>query len=94
MNSDSVLLPAAALILSVILLASAVSMTNKSKAEMWAQFKKDHHCKITEKREGYSSGGGVGFSTSGHAVFISDTDGAPDQTAYLCDDGVTYWKNE
>nr|WP_241390781.1 hypothetical protein [Serratia proteamaculans] len=48
------------------------------------------HCKIVEKKEGHTSFG-VGVSTSGHAgAFASPT---PGQTAYLCDDGITYWKN-
>jgi hypothetical protein len=49
------------------------------------------HCKVIEKREGATTTG-VGVSLKGQAgVFIG---GEPDQTGYLCDDGVTYWKNE
>lgn len=53
------------------------------------------HCKVTEKREGNSSlDTGVGISTSGKPVVGWISSDTPDQTAYKCDDGVTYWKND
>ncbi|WP_160440074.1 hypothetical protein [Pseudomonas aeruginosa] len=37
--------------------------------------------------------GGVGITTGGHMAVMTGG-GAPDQTAYRCDDGVVYRKNE
>ncbi|WP_142491011.1 hypothetical protein [Klebsiella pneumoniae] len=60
------------------------------KEQDWRNWAKEH-CKVIEKREGATTTG-VGVSLKGQAgVFIG---GEPDQTGYLCDDGVTYWKNE
>ncbi|EGJ6041370.1 TPA: hypothetical protein ACYZ5L_004012 [Escherichia coli] len=47
---------------------------------------------MIEKREGYSTGG-VGITTGGQMAVIAGG-GTPNQTAYRCDDGVVYWKNE
>lgn len=63
-----------------------------AKAEPWTEFSAKHHCKITEKRQGHSNGG-IGLTTSGNAGVLLGED-TPDQTAYLCDDGVTYWRND
>ncbi|WP_318528941.1 hypothetical protein, partial [Klebsiella pneumoniae] len=60
------------------------------KEQDWRNWAKEH-CKVIEKREGATTTG-VGISLKGQAgVFLG---GEPDQTGYLCDDGVTYWKNE
>ncbi len=63
-----------------------------TKAQLWEKFKQDNDCKIIEKREGHSTGG-LGISSSGHVIGMMGDD-VPDQVAYLCKDGVTYWKNE
>lgn len=60
--------------------------------EKWAIFKKEYDCKLIEKREGHSTGG-VGIATNGQAGIMFGKD-VPSQAAYLCNDGVTYWKNE
>ncbi len=61
-----------------------------SKSSIYSTKPKEH-CKVIEKREGATTTG-VGISLKGQAgVFLG---GEPDQTGYLCDDGVTYWKNE
>jgi hypothetical protein len=55
----------------------------------WAAFAKAHHCRVVERKAGYlmptvvSTGKSVGVGN----VYV------PDQTAYACDDGVTYWRN-
>ncbi|WP_025902235.1 hypothetical protein [Tatumella sp. UCD-D_suzukii] len=50
----------------------------------------DQHCKIVEKRDGQNTTG-VGLGLNGKVgVFAGSTES---QTAYRCDDGVTYWKN-
>jgi hypothetical protein len=59
----------------------------------WEAFVKAHNCRIIERRTGdidttvapiFDSKGGVSY-----AVGVTDT---PDKTAYLCDDGVKYWR--
>jgi hypothetical protein len=59
----------------------------------WETFAKAHDCHIIEHRSGdidataapiVSSKGSVSY-----AVGVTDT---PDKTAYLCNDGVTYWR--
>ncbi|OYJ41349.1 hypothetical protein CI736_16900 [Shigella boydii] len=53
------------------------------------------HCQIVEKREGSTSlESGLGVSASGKLATGVFTNSTPDQTAYKCDDGVTYWRNK
>src|SRR5690606_32674180 len=76
------ILPAVALIIVTL---GGIAFLEPSRVDEWAKFKQEHNCRVVEKRDGQAtSGGGVG-------VFSGST--SP-QTAYLCDDGVTYWKNE
>ncbi|EDL0577429.1 hypothetical protein CL277_22635 [Salmonella enterica subsp. enterica serovar Muenchen] len=57
--------------------------------EDWKKFAAEH-CKVIEKRDSQSTTG-VGLSLDGKiGTFFGST---PSQTAYQCDDGVTYWKN-
>lgn len=57
--------------------------------EDWREFAAAH-CKVIEKRDGQSTTG-VGVSLTGKlGTFFGSTSS---QTGYLCDDGVTYWKN-
>ena len=56
----------------------------------WNRFAGEH-CKVIEKRDGTTSSG-VGISLNGQlGVFSGSSSG---QTAYQCDDGVTYVKND
>lgn len=65
-------------------------LASDQKEQVWRDWATEH-CKVIEKREGATTTG-VGVSLKGQAgVFIG---GEPDQTGYLCDDGITYWKNE
>ncbi|MBF8461907.1 hypothetical protein FMJ63_18040 [Klebsiella michiganensis] len=80
----------------IVLLGGVISvlvvlvLASEQKEQEWRDWATEH-CKVIEKREGATTTG-VGVSLKGQAgVFIG---GEPDQTGYLCDDGVTYWKNE
>ena len=74
-------------VISVLVVLVLASDQTEQEWRDWAT----EHCKVIEKREGATTTG-VGVSLKGQAgVFIG---GEPDQTGYLCDDGITYWKNE
>nr|URH11008.1 hypothetical protein [Klebsiella pneumoniae] len=64
-------------------------LASDQKEQDWRDFAAEH-CKVIEKRRSYHDGSGC-FTKGQAGVFIG---GEPDQTGYLCDDGVTYWKNE
>ncbi|EAR9740267.1 hypothetical protein VJT93_004434 [Salmonella enterica] len=65
----------------------------ENKKEEWNKWASEH-CKIIEKRDGSTSlESGFGITTSGKAATGVFTNSTPDQTAYKCDDGVIYWKN-
>lgn len=86
-----------ALVLTVIA-ATGVLMflsvrASSREAQEWEEFAKHHACKVVaRKKETVSTGVGpvVGGKDAGVAFIVNTT---PAQTAYLCDDGVTYWRN-
>lgn len=55
----------------------------------WDTFSAEHHCKISQVMPG-STTPITGFDSNGNVTTaIAST---PSRTAYLCDDGVTYWR--
>ena len=84
-------LPIFPAVLLLGLLGGMLAACYTPKPDEWPAFKAAHNCKVIAKRDGHSNNG-VGFTTGGSAAVV--TSQTPDQTAYLCDDGVTYWKNE
>ena len=58
-------------------------------AKQWEAFKIAHNCVVVEKKRGTTSiGVGVGSNGTTTVMPISN----PSQTAWKCDDGVTYWR--
>ncbi len=68
----------------IALLGLAVWACNKD-AKEWAAFSKAHACKLVGVTDGHVS---TGFA--GGKVVTTYTSG---QNGYLCNDGVTYWKD-
>lgn len=80
------------LILGLGSMAVYYFMQDPAPSDPWPSFAQAHHCAIVEKREGHSNQG-VGVGTTGQVgVFVGNE--TPNQTAYKCDDGVTYWRND
>ncbi|EGT9285385.1 hypothetical protein JE658_004578 [Salmonella enterica] len=74
-----------------ILYSSADSEIKKEEWKKWA----GEHCNVIAKKDGNSSiETGVGVTTNGQAATGVFTNSTSDQTAYKCDDGITYWKND
>ncbi|EGQ1109853.1 hypothetical protein I2J55_003946 [Salmonella enterica] len=80
-----------ALVAFAILYSSAESDIKKEEWKKWA----NEHCNVIAKKDGYSSiETGIGVTTNGQAATGVFTNSTSDQTAYKCDDGITYWKND
>jgi hypothetical protein len=76
--------------IGVVLLALSQARQEK---RAWEAFAKSHDCRVVERRKGdvdttvapiFDNKGGVSFATA-----VTST---PDKTAYLCNDGVKYWR--
>ncbi|EIS4047328.1 hypothetical protein ACHZKO_000871 [Shigella sonnei] len=78
--------------ISYALISSANQDAQKAaEREQWFS----QHCQIVEKREGSTSlESGLGVSANGKVATGVFTNSTPAQTAYKCDDGVTYWRNK
>ena len=85
-------LPVTPAVLAIALMASAMWANYTPQPDEWAAFKDAHNCKVVAKADGHSNNG-VGFTTRGSVAVIA-SDYTPNKIGYLCDDGVTYWKNE
>ena len=81
------------LIVSVIALAALVVVSSAEEQKRWDAFAVEHKCKLVEHRKGdvlvttattVNPNGGVSVTPM--------TTVTPDKRAFLCDDGVTYWR--
>ncbi|ESS52000.1 hypothetical protein L665_05062 [Ralstonia solanacearum SD54] len=74
-----------------MLMVGGYAAVYEPQPDEWETFKAAHNCKVVAKRDGHSNNG-IGVTTRGSVGYIIGDD-TPDQVAYQCDDGVTYWKN-
>lgn len=78
------------LTLIIILIAATavilVAEENRKENKRWEQFKTEHACSIAGKKDSQSS---TGLDSNGKLIVMT----TPAQTAWSCNDGVTYWKN-
>lgn len=73
-----------AIAFTALLLVFAVISVKKDN-DKWEAFKLEHECKVVGRKDGQSS---FGTDSGGKTVTMHTS-----QTAWLCNDGVTYWKN-
>ena len=76
------------LVLIVVVIVAAV-VGSIHEAKEWAAFSANHECKVVEKIKS-SSNIGYGMTSNGKMGTVVMT--MPEKIAYLCDDGVTYWR--
>lgn len=62
------------------LIALSVFVVVKQR-QQWEEHKAQYNCRIVEKRSGFYT-----YDSKGKSIHH------PSQTAWKCDDGVTYWK--
>lgn len=62
-------------------------------SKQWQEFAIQHDCKVTQKIKATTSTGyGYGLMANGQMGTGMITTTTAAKTAYLCDDGVTYWR--
>lgn len=83
------------IMIAIIGILVAIVYGSTIESRQWREFSVAHNCKVMQKMQadthtgiGYASGGRDG----GGPVFVTST--TPGKTAWLCDDGVTYWRND
>ena len=61
--------------------------------QRWRIFAAKHHCKVVGRRSGdIAPNVGISVDANGKVASVITTIIEPDETGYLCDDGVTYWR--
>lgn len=81
-----------ALVLAFILVAAVKGSIEENKA--WIKFKIEHHCRVVGKKQSQTSFGTATVVRPDGSVSVAPvTSTTPGQTAWECDDGVTYWRN-
>jgi hypothetical protein len=75
----------------IVLCAPLLVYATIKEQEKWDIFKAEHQCKIVSRMEGdvFTT---TGISSSGKMV--TSVGRTSDKTAYKCNDGATYWRNE
>lgn len=87
MDTDNPIIPC---ILLAVILCTVVVVATYYEHQQWSDFAKEHHCKLTQVANGeVNTGFGI---TNGNLATVVTT--SPRKKAYLCDDGITYWREE
>jgi len=61
----------------------------------WDLFSIENNCIAIEHIQGHSrTGAGVGITATGQVGTIMTTTSTPSKTAWKCEDGKTYWRND
>lgn len=74
-----------AMVALTVILVFALTM----EAKEWEAFRAKHECRAVEKTRG-RNGIGTGIGPNGQVMMITTFE--PGKTAWLCNDGVTYWR--
>jgi hypothetical protein len=78
-----------ALIALVVVLVLLIGWAAVVEERKWRDFAAAHGCRVVGKRQGDTT---VGYTSAGGGGTVIGS--SSPQVAYLCDDGVTYWRNE
>ena len=88
MDTDNPIIPC---ILLAVILCTVVVVATYYEHQQWSDFAKEHHCKLTQVANGEVNTG-FGMTTNGNLATVITT--SPRKKAYLCNDGITYWREE
>ena len=88
MDTDNPMIPC---IFLVVIWCTVVVVAKYYEHKQWSDFAKEHHCKLTQVANGEVNTG-FGMTTNGNLATVITT--SPRKKAYLCDDGITYWREE
>lgn len=62
--------------------------------KQWEAFKTEHQCVVIGRKQGSTSvSTAVGVNSEGGVTVTPITTTIPSQTAWECNDGITYWRN-
>lgn len=83
-----------AVVLGALIWLVGILITEDAKARAaWEAFKQAHACKLVAHKDSVSSSNtGFALNGNGDVVPVFTTSTEPSQDAWLCDDGITYWK--
>ena len=85
-----IIISAAALV--IVFLGLAVRHELREEKD-WQVFQATHDCKVVGRVKGhYQTGVGMVALSKGGAGTTVITTRSPDQTGFLCNDGITYWR--
>lgn len=80
------------LVVVIGLTCSVVALSvysSEEEREEWNRFSSQHDCHLVGQREAQHT---YGYSYGRNGGLVSTT--VPGQSGYLCDDGITYWRNQ
>lgn len=77
---------------AAIAIAVLLAFTLHSKDRKWDSFAKAHDCHVVERSRGDVDMTMAPILNNGQASYAFATTVTDDKTAYLCDDGIKYWR--
>lgn len=81
------------LIIICIVLIPLTMIASAENNKKWELFKAERNCKIVSQKEGYTDISPTPVFTGKGMVMGITTNSTPSQTGWLCDDGITYFRN-
>jgi len=75
------------------LLILVVVLASKEESQ-WQEFKANHSCVIVAEKQGHVEVSTGWAHTSNGGGPVTTTSTTPDQVAWQCNNGVTYWRNK
>jgi hypothetical protein len=89
MSIEGVLLGVCGLLIAACIVGGVMAVRESNREEtQWAAFAPVHHCKLVGRIKGDLLVSPVISSKGGVAITAT-----PDKAGWLCDDGITYWRD-
>lgn len=93
MNDDVLLKVATGILATAMVGVVYIGYLAVESSQKWENFKETHECKVISQMSGTTTlSSGVVIATNGRVNPIIVTNVSAGKTAYLCNDGVTYWR--
>lgn len=95
MTNKTIGLTIGGLVLLMVFFVYMAAKVSYEEHKKWRAFAVKHNCKVVAHKKGQTTTGvGPTIGSNGGVGVTVITGRTRDQVAYLCDDGVTYWRSK
>ena len=77
------------IISAIVMMVPLIVYSTIQEQKQWERFASVHDCKVVAKERSRTT---TGYGIAPNGTYGTVTTTIPSKTAWLCDDGVTYWR--